>query len=256
MAPREEPTTGERREACCLRRHSARRREAGGLVRPCRPRGARARVGRRRSRAGPRGTDCPHPTRSRDGEWSGFRGRDEGDAGVRSCSAVGQGECSRCHARGVLTSYRCDVSRRVVADGTVSRECRTAGTPSEDSDDDGNSATRLVLCLDCLPARIPHAGSSKGPTRARRFVSPRAPSETEHWSCRASMLGRSTRSAVVPADATSIAHSRDSRNPRFGLRSSCPWRRARARTLEAASHRRPSGEALLPPSPALCTFRA
>src|SRR5687768_356965 len=49
------------------------------------------------------------------------------------------------------------------------------GTPSEYSDDDGNGATRLVLCLDRLPARIPHAGSGKGPTRARRFVSPRAP---------------------------------------------------------------------------------
>jgi hypothetical protein len=184
-------------------------------VRRCRSREERARVGRHRSLAGPRGTDCPHPSRSRDGKWSGFRGRDGEDAGVRSCSAVGQGECSRSHAGDVLTSYRCDVSRRVVADGTVSRECRTAGAPSENSDDDGKSATRLVLCLDCLPARIPHAGSSKGSTRARPFVSPRVPSETEHWSCRASMLGRSTRSAVVPADATSIAYSRDSRNPRF-----------------------------------------
>ena len=49
------------------------------------------------------------------------------------------------------------------------------GMPSGYADDVGLSATRLVLCLDRLPARIPHAGSDKGPTRARRFVSPRIP---------------------------------------------------------------------------------
>ena len=103
------------------------------------------------------------------------------------------------------------------------------GTPSGNSDDDGNSATRLVLCLDRLPARIPHAGSDKGPTRARRFVSPRAPSETAHWSCRASLLARSTRSAFVPADATSIANSRDSRNPRFEVAKFVPVPRLAAR---------------------------
>src|SRR6185436_3454094 len=91
------------------------------------------------------------------------------------------------------------------------------------SDDDGSGATRLVLCLDRLPARIPHAGSGKrsymGRGASSRLV---PPSKTEHWSCRASMLGRSMLSAVGPTDATSIANNLDSRNPHVGLRTSCP----------------------------------
>jgi hypothetical protein len=48
----------------------------------------------------------------------------------------------------------------------VSQECLAAYAAGR-SVDDGNRATRLVLCLDRLPARIPHAGSGNGPTRGR-----------------------------------------------------------------------------------------
>src|SRR6478672_6235557 len=93
------------------------------------------------------------------------------------------------------------------------------------SDDVGYGATRLVLCLDRLPTRITHAGSNErsymGRGTSSRLV---PPSKTEHWSRRASMLGRSTLSAVGPTDATSIANNLDSRNPHVRLRTSCPRR--------------------------------
>jgi hypothetical protein len=47
-----------------------------------------------------------------------------------------------------------------------SRECHAACAAGR-SVDVGYRATRLVLCLDRLPARIPHAGSGDGPTRGR-----------------------------------------------------------------------------------------
>jgi hypothetical protein len=97
-------------------------------------------------------------------------------------------------------------------------ECVFAGMPRgmrrRQIVDDGYRATRLVLCLDRLPARIPHAVSGNGPTRGRGARSRLVyPFSRGHWSGRASMLGRSTRSAVVPTDATSMANSSDKRNP-------------------------------------------
>src|SRR3982750_5033032 len=71
------------------------------------------------------------------------------------------------------------------------------------------------------------------------------PSKTEHWSSRASMLGRSTLRAVGPTDATSIANKLDSRNPDVRLRTSCPERgllppRCASRSFVHENHRRGS----------------
>lgn len=124
----------------------------------------------------------------------------------------------RVNTRGSRARVFAEISMRTLRsrrrDGNaVSRECHTACAAGR-SVDDGYRATRLVLCLDRLPARIPHAGSGNGPTRGRGTWSRLVyPCHRAHWSGRASMLGRSTRSAVVPTDATSMANSFDSRNP-------------------------------------------
>jgi hypothetical protein len=83
---------------------------------------------------------------------------------------------------GVLASnsMRLLQSRRRGWNG-VSRECHTAYAVGG-SVDDGNRATRLVLCLDRLPARIPHAGSGDGPTRGRGASSRLVyPQRRGHW---------------------------------------------------------------------------
>src|SRR4029079_11829401 len=138
---------------------------------------------------------------------------------------VGQGENSwitRRRARVVLYVMCPSAASRFGTDRAMSRGS-AARLRRGSSDDDGSGATRLVLCLDRLPARIPHAGSGErsymGRGASSRLV---PPSKTEHWSCRASMLGRSMLSAVGPTDATSIANNLDSRNPHVGLRTSCP----------------------------------
>ena len=97
------------------------------------------------------------------------------------------------------------------------------GMPSGYSDDVGFGATRLVLCLDRLPARIPHAGSDKGPTRgaALRLASDTRRRRDTGLAARRCSVGRrgalSTRrtqrvSPTIPVRAT---HSE-------GLRTSCP----------------------------------
>ena len=121
---------------------------------------------------------------------------------------------ARGHAYACSRKSRCERFDRVIAKGTLSRGNATRHAPQADRSMFGNRATRLVLCLDRLPARIPHAGSGNGPTRGRGTWSRLVyPCHRGHWSGRASMLGRSTRSAVVPTDATSMANYFDSRNP-------------------------------------------
>ena len=57
------------------------------------------RASQRRQRRRHRDTDCLLPPGRRQGGWTGgFRGHGEEDAGVRSCSDVGQGELRRSHA--------------------------------------------------------------------------------------------------------------------------------------------------------------
>jgi len=108
-----------------------------------------------------------------------------------------------------------------------------------------------LLCLGRPPARNPHAGSDDDSPRARRFVSPRAPTPAMgHAGCRASLLAGRTPRAIGPAGATSIANTLDSRNPPPGVRTSCRTgplqppapsrRRATLATLLASSMIRPT----------------
>jgi hypothetical protein len=79
--------------------------------------------------------------------------------------------------------------RAVAGDGYGVRATRH--TAARNTRCDGMMRRDSVLCLDRPPARIPHAGPGDGPTGARRFISPRAPSQTGHWDCHASLLGQS-----------------------------------------------------------------
>ncbi len=211
-------------EVCSRRRRPARRRVVAARPVSRARSAAPARPGCHPIRSALRGTGSARPARLRGGRWSGVHGHDGGDAGVRSCNAVGQGENSRITPTACSRPAMCDLSNRSVAYGTdtMSRGS-TARLRRGSSDGVGNGATRLVLCLNRLPARIPHAGSSErsymGRGASSRLV---PPSKTGHWSCRASMLGQSTLCAVGPTDTTSIANNLDSRNPHVRLRTSCP----------------------------------
>src|SRR5450759_5695238 len=89
-----------------------------------------------------------------------------------------------------------------------------ATVPRRNARCDGLVRRDSVLCLIRLPARNPHAGQDEIPTRARRFISLRAPVTDGPLGLPrviARRVGRETRSQ--PPDATSIATERDSRNP-------------------------------------------
>ena len=138
---------------------------------------AHARSERRRLRLATRGTGSARPARLRGGRRSGVHGHDGGDAGVQSCSAVGQGENSRITRRACSRRAVCDRSKRSVAvwngSGDVSRKCRTAA-PWE--------LGRCRIWSDATGA-LPRSPAGADPSRgvrqtvlhgARRFVSPRA----------------------------------------------------------------------------------
>ena len=146
---------------------------------PCRPPEAHFPLASpRHHRSVPRGTDCLPPAgRCSREHLGGARGRDGGDAGVRSCNAKGQGESSRSLASADPRPTSC------VGAGCMSRRRRerlwrsdrAAGRPRGSRAVTEMVRRDSVLCLDRPPARIPHAGPGDGPTGARRFVSPRAP---------------------------------------------------------------------------------
>jgi hypothetical protein len=104
-------------------------------------------------------------------------------------------------------------SDRVVAEGTCSRGNATRHAPQAD---------RSMLDIErrdwcCASIACRRGSLTRGQATVLQggaaLISPRVPLFQGHWSGRASMLGRSTRSAVGPTDATSMANSSDSRNP-------------------------------------------
>ena len=167
---------------------SARRQVAAAREAARAPSAAAVRPERRQLRQATRDTGSVRPARLRGGRRSGVHGHDGGDADVQSCSADGQGENSRITPRACSRRAVCDMSNRSVAVWNGS-ERMSRGSAARlrrgSSNDVGYGATRLVLCLDRLPARIPHAGSGErsymGRGASSRLV---PPSKTEHWSCR------------------------------------------------------------------------
>ena len=170
-------------------------------------RGARARLGRRRTRPALRDTGSARPARLRGGRGAGSAATTGGTpAFVHAVLSV------KVNARGVTpqacsrrTNAMCP--DRVVADGTdVSRECRTACAVGRFG--------RCRIWSDATGA-VPRSPAGADPSRGvkrRSYMGAalRLASCLRHRRntglCRASMLGRSTRSAVGPTDATSIAN--------------------------------------------------
>ena len=156
---------------------------------------ASARLERRRIRLATRDTGSARPARSRDGRWSGVHGHDGGDADVRSCSADGQGENSRFTRMACSRRAECDMSNRSVAvwngSGDVSRKYRTAAPWELGRCRKWSDATGALPRFACRRGSLTR-GQANGPTwgAALRLASCLRQT-TEHWSCRASMLGRS-----------------------------------------------------------------
>ena len=117
------------------------------------------------------------------------------------------------HALACSRKISMRTSDRVFAEGTCSRGNATRHAPQADrSMLDIERRDWCCASIACRRGSLTRGQATVLQGGAALDLASCTP-QRGHWSGRASMLGRSTRSAVVPTDATSMANSDDSRNP-------------------------------------------
>ena len=168
-------------------------------------------------RSVPRGTDClPREGRCSREHLGGARGRDGGDAGVRSCNAKGQGESSRSLASADPRPTSC------VGAGCMSRRRRErlwrsgrAGVAAGITRCDGYGATRLGAVPRSSAGADPSRGAGRWSYRgaALRLASCTRRRRATGIAAGLCSTGRMRKTQSDRSDASSIATDCDSRNP-------------------------------------------
>jgi hypothetical protein len=142
------------------------------------------------------------------------------------------------HAEACSRNNSMRTSDRVVAEGTCSRGNATRHAPQADrSMMDIERRDWCYASIACRRGSLTRGQATVLQGGAALDLAS-CPHYQGHWSGRASMLGRSTRSAVVPTDATSMANSSDKRNPRGWAANFMPALHLASRCVVARSPQR------------------